>query len=272
MWKPGIVLMAGVGLACAAYVLIDASTSSLYACVDNTDSHVVAKRALDWGHVLTAISVAILAVYLASGEPRKPFKHLVSAFGGLTILVYMSGLILGGQVCDGVRCPTSNAADLVKAGGSVVAFNKQVTDMLTYTGISAGENSFLCGGLLSPTFFSIPSNYCTARLDSVCLGSTATSLATVGRAERCLVFTCSDMVEGAVSRWAFAQFGLLLQMITCAIMMHAAEGKKDDPPKRNPPAVTGAVMYPQDDLISSTSRPGVLRRRRSIIGQGAFNF
>ena len=264
MWKPGVVLMAGAGLSCAVFVLLDVSTDATYACLDNSDLHVVAKRALDWGHVLTALAVAMLAVYLQGGEPRKPFKHLVSAFGGLTILVYMSGLILGGLVCDGVRCPTSNAADIVNAGGSVDAFNKQVKDMVTYAGPAAGENSFLCGGLLSPTFFSVPGNYCTARLDSVCIGGT---LATVGRAERCLGFTCSNMVEGAVSRWAFAQFGLLLQMITCAIMMHATEREVQSDHREGG---DGGEM-PQADLISSELRPG-LRRRRSIIGPGAFHF
>jgi len=255
-------LCCGGAAACAVWSLIDATTSSKYMCMDNTDAYITASKALDWGQVVTAYAVVALAIAARyqqqiSTDRKKLhplFNTIVCIVAASTAVVLFAAAIIGGSVCDGKTCISRAAADAATEENEKREFVLQTLAMI---GDDSGSDtaSFACNGFLSPGYFAIPENYCRANLNRYCpsLGKAATATA-----ERCRVYVCSNLVPGATARYALGQAGLVLQLVACVLLLHANAGDDTD-------IVSHTETGSEDDGLDTNvlhPRDGDLRRRR----------
>lgn len=208
--------MAAIGLVAGVWALVNATANTKYVCTGESDTYVTSAQWLDAGHFATAFATSCLVLYCQNeAKATAQQARLAEVFCGLGGLIFLSTVITTASVCSNGDCITNAAVDLARFGNDRTTYNLQVKSML---GIKSGAGSdvtqYPCGNLMSPTFFSTPRNYCASA--TVNAGSCETT--TVSSAERCLVYACSNLVPGDVTRYTISMVCLIVQVAGAAVL------------------------------------------------------
>ncbi len=209
--------LASLALGPGIWALVDAATHTRQVCASTSDNDVKNAQILDFAHFATCMIVFALPMYKLrkfrsengtddSKKTEAPMIELAYACMFSSFALLVSIVIMSGAVCGNNNCITTNAAQNAQTQDFGV-YNTQLVKMLGIEG--DGENgSARCG--LNPSHFKVPGNYCQENLVGL---TNCPNVETPGGAEKCLVFACSNLVEGRQSRFIISLVGLLLQII-----------------------------------------------------------
>jgi hypothetical protein len=139
-------------------------------------------------------------------ETSAPMIELAYALMFASFGLLVSIVTISSTVCGDNSCITTNAANSAQVQDFGV-YNAQLEKMLGVDG-DGDTISARCG--LNPSHFKVPGNYCQENLIGL---PNCPNVKTPGGAEKCLVFACSNLVEGRQSRFVISLVGLLLQIM-----------------------------------------------------------
>jgi len=214
--------LASLAVVAGIWALFDAAGHSKYVCGTDTDDTVTNARIMDIGHFVTAFLTLCLPLYRArwlerdSGskdEPKPQLANLAAVVAFLSFLLLIISIVEHGSVCSENKCITSVAASNADSGDYGL-FNAQVGKMV---GLSdTAGNAFLCNHHLTPAYFRIAQDYCALNLGDL---QCTTPMTDMGAAERCLVYACSDLVEGRLERYIFSLVSIMMQIAGAYLMV-----------------------------------------------------
>lgn len=191
-------LVSGACLSFATLSLFNLVSHAKYVCsASSDDNNIVAIKAIECFHVITAVALCAAAVY-RDKIAKLGFGIIMGA--SLLISTLMLIMKLGGTCSDCIDGTTDDAAQ----------FREQVQAML---GVSSVPDV-----MANPAWFKVPENYCRANLLAV--PGTVNDYAT-SKAETCLAWACSgNFVPGSGTLWYATFIGLILQAataVTCLV-------------------------------------------------------
>mgnify|MGYP003389394008 CR=1 FL=1 len=215
--------LASLALGPGIWALVDATTHTRQVCASTTDNHVKNAMILDFAQFFTCMLVFALPLYrlrIYHGAenaqlPRHPppsgeITKLAYAFMFSSFAVLVSIVIISGLVCSDNNCITTDAANDAQVQNNG-PYHAQVHKMI---GV---KQSCTNGGSFQPAYFKVPNNYCPENVISI---SASCGAATdPGGAEKCLVYACSNLVEGRQARFVTSLMGLLLQIIAMYLVL-----------------------------------------------------
>lgn len=223
--------LASLALGPGIWALVDATTHTRQVCASTTDSHVKNAMILDFAQFFTCMLVFALPLYrlriLHGAEdaklprdapPSGEINKLAYAFMFSSFAVLVSIVIIAGLVCADNNCITTDAANDAQVQ-EFGLYHSQVHKMI---GV---EHDCTSEQFKYPGYFKVPNNYCRENVVSIatsCGGATDP-----GGAEKCLVYACSNLVEGRQARFVTSLMGLLLQIIAMylVLLFEQAQGK-----------------------------------------------
>ena len=257
--------LASLALGPGIWALVDATTHTRQVCASTTDNHVKNAMILDFAQFFTCMLVFALPLYRLriyhGAENAQPPRHpppageitkLAYAFMFSSFAVLVSIVIISGLVCSDNNCITTDAANDAQVG-DYGTYHAQVHKM-----IGVGPNC-LNTQFQQPGYFKVPNNYCPENVIST---STSCGAATdPGGAEKCLVYACSNLVEGRQARFVTSLMGLLLQIIAMYLVL-LFEQAVEEIQRR---ATTIITALPANKVLgANTSLRPELRRRVAV--------
>lgn len=215
--------LASLALGPGIWALVDATTHTRQVCASTADSNVKNARILDFAQFFTCMLVFALPLYrlrIFRNTGNAQLSHHPPPDGEITKLAYafmfssfavlVSIVIISGVVCSDNKCITTDAANDAQVGDQGT-YHAQVHKMI---GVEPGCTN---GGSFHPAYFKVPGNYCPENVIPISAGCGAAT--DPGGAEQCLVFACSNLVEGRQARFVTSLLGLLLQIIAMYLVL-----------------------------------------------------
>jgi len=261
--------LASLALGPGIWALVDAAAHTRQVCASTSDNLVNTAQILDFAHFATCLLVFALPLYRLrafrgteserkedkqKGAPPGAIAKVAYAFMFASFGLLVSIVIISGHVCGNNKCITTEAANdaQVQNGGT---YRAQVVNML-------GVDTRCVQTSFTPTYFKIAGNYCPENVNKSL--STCSFKAThTGGAEKCLVFACSNLVEGRQARFVISLVGLLLQIVAMYFVIlfeqafatpqksgteRGADGGYAALNRENPDTKTSGQLIPTKDL------------------------
>jgi hypothetical protein len=264
--------LASLALGPGIWALVDAATHTRQVCASTSDNDVKSAQILDFAQFATCLLVFALPLYRlrafhgAEGgregredkdAPPGTIAKVAYAFMFASFGLLVSIVIISGNVCGNNKCITTEAANdaQVQNGGT---YRAQVVHML-------GIDNPCAGQYFGPSYFKIAGNYCPENVKSsgnLC----ATKPTHLGGAEKCLVFACSNLVEGRQARFVISLVGLLLQIAAMyfIILFEQELTPPEEPDTAQEKAGDNPALSRQEKDASEDLMPRSDLRRRSV--------
>ena len=274
-----------VSLVGGVWSLVNATTKTEYVCPDVGDTQVENSEWLDIARasviILSVISVLVYQLKKTELQTNhslnanvQRFAQIMAAVGAATFLLTM---VLAGDVCGSGDCVTSSTVDKCKASN----YNdSECKDLRIQAAGMTGQNEV--GNVGSQdiiSYFSTADHYCQSNINSYFGGDETNT----PKGERCLAYSCNDLVSGRLSQKVTLLSALLLCTIGNALFgwivlkLHPQAQPFQPPPASAPPLAQSATPAPapppdadgMSNTLSKLAIPNASSLRRRHQGYSA---